>query len=444
MSNNITNEWMPLNSHCIEEIELHTGTSQCFAKEYCIIENISYPIVVEYNDTSNIITFDYDNITFDDNYNEIHDRGSESVEVNFSENDGCIPIAHISFVEYNNVEIPYYFSQKGQGYNLIEYTAPSETYVNTNAFNPTHTFSNGNGKLEQEDCFTRIPDYAFYYSETGSFTPIPDEHTSNMTSITLPKTIRSIGKGAFTRSSLVSCNFSENSELTSIGFGAFYNCASLTSINIPNNVTEICDSAFYGCYNLTSIDIPNGVTSIGIAAFEKCSGLTSIDIPDSVTSIGNAAFNGCSGLTSCTIGSSVTSIGDSAFYQCSGLTSIVIPNSVTSIGDSAFYQCRSLTNINIPSSVTKIGYGAFEDCRNITSVIIPSGVTSIGGNAFYNCINLTHVTVNAVTPLELGGAAFDFASVSASYPIYVPEESVIAYKAASGWSTYASRIQAIP
>ena len=347
MSNNITNEWMPVNSHCIEEIEFHSGSSQCFAKEYCIIENISYSIVVESNDTSNIITFDYDNITIYENGKEIHDRGSESVEVNFSENDGCIPIAHISFVEYNNVEIPYYFSQKGQGYNLIEYTAPSKTYVNTNAFNPTHTFSNGNGKLEQEDCFTRIPDYAFYYSESGSYSP-EDEHTSNMTSITLPKTIRSIGKNAFTRSSLVRCNFSEYSELISIGESAFYQCYGLTSINIPSGVTSISTMAFYYCTSLTSINIPSSVTSIGGSAFANCSGLTSIDIPDSVT--------------------------------------------------------------------------------------------RIDGNAFYNCSGLISIIVSAITPPILNSGAF--ASTN-NCPIYVPSSSVNAYKTASGWSDYASRIRAI-
>ena len=87
MSINITNNGMPNNSHCIEEIELHTGTCKCVSEEYYTVENVSYPIVVNCNDTSNIVSFDYDHITFDDNCNETHHKGVDSVEIVFPEND---------------------------------------------------------------------------------------------------------------------------------------------------------------------------------------------------------------------------------------------------------------------------------------------------------------------------------------------------------------------
>ena len=125
------------------------------------------------------------------------------------------------------------------------------------------------------------------------------------------------------------------------------------------------------------------------------SSLTSITIPNSVTEIGGSAFEGCSGLTSITIPNSVTSIGSSAFYRCSSLTSITIPNSVTSIGYEAFRECSGLTFITIPSSVTSIGDGAFEGCRGLTSITIPNSVTEIGGYAFYRCSSLTSMTAPA-------------------------------------------------
>lgn len=169
--------------------------------------------------------------------------------------------------------------------------------------------------------------------------------------------------------------------------------------------------------------------------------LSSVTISDSVTSIGNAAFAGCSRLTSLTIGNSVTSIGDFGFQTCSGLTSIVIPDSVTSIGNRAFSSCSSLISIDIPNGVTTIGAYAFQGCSSFTSCTIGSGVTSIGDGAYGWCYSLSSITVNATTPPALGSNAF---SDTNRCPIYVPSGSVNAYKTATNWSRYESRIQAIP
>ncbi|MBO5855512.1 MAG: leucine-rich repeat domain-containing protein, partial [Alistipes sp.] len=111
--------------------------------------------------------------------------------------------------------------------------------------------------------------------------------------------------------------------VTTIGEGAFADCASLTSVNIPDSVTTIGDSAFAYCYSLTSVNIPDSVTTIGDSAFGYCYSLTSVNIPDSVTTIGNNAFYSCDSLTSVNIPDSVTTIGEATFYKCS-LTSVAI------------------------------------------------------------------------------------------------------------------------
>ena len=169
--------------------------------------------------------------------------------------------------------------------------------------------------------------------------------------------------------------------------------------------------------------------------------IVSVQVGDCVTNIDFGAFATCSGLTSATIGSNVTTIGVNAFMGCS-FSSITIPSSVTTISQWAFRYCSGLTSIDIPDTVTSLGFAAFDSCTNLLSANVGSGVTSIEGQLFRNCSGLTSVTINSVTPPTL-------VYTSAFYntndcPIYVPCESVETYKAASGWSSYSSRIQAIP
>lgn len=203
-----------------------------------------------------------------------------------------------------------------------------------------------------------------------------------------------------------------------IGDCAFLVCKSLTSINIPNSVTNIGDYAFYRCSSLTKIIIPSSVVNMNGNPFFNWDGdlhneskafiyehqvlfnkdrttliayrskKTSYIIPDGVTNIGDGAFEYCGSLTNINIPDSVTNIGDSAFSGCKSLNSINIPNSVTNIGNGAFWECKSLTNINIPNSVTNIGGYAFSECSSLTSINIPDSVTNIGDLAFSGCDNL--------------------------------------------------------
>ena len=158
------------------------------------------------------------------------------------------------------------------------------------------------------------------------------------------------------------------------------------------NFTSIENSAFEDGMNLKAVIIPNTVTSIGEKAFSDCWALTNITIPDSVTKIRRAAFYGCSKLTEINIPKGVTTIYPKTFYECSALKSITIPENVTDIGDSAFMHCESLKSITVPENVTKIGKSAFAYCKNLTSITIPAGVTNIGSEAFEMCVNLTDIT----------------------------------------------------
>ena len=238
--------------------------------------------------------------------------------------------------------------------------------------------------------------------------------------------------------------------VTSIDALAFFWCTEMTSIVIPNSLTEIGQEAFARCPGLANIvvesgnprfdsrdncnaiietadntliigckntTIPNSVTSVGDWAFYFCSGLTSIDIPNSVTEIGYGAFDICTGLTSINLGNSVTSIGDWAFDKCERLTSIDIPNSVTKIGDGAFYYCDGLTNIVIPNSVTSIGDSAFYDCWRLKDVycyIADLSRVSSGNRLFY----LSRLAYSGRTLHVLQGTADAYLADENWYPYF--------------------------
>jgi hypothetical protein len=215
------------------------------------------------------------------------------------------------------------------------------------------------------------------------------------------------------------------------GYEPPFNGKYMYTLDDSSTISAECDSSSA----ITKLDlypkkivaakIGNCVTEINMRVFEN-SELTSIIIPDSVTKIWDYAFDYCTGLTSVTIGSGVTQLGDYVFNGCVRLPNITIPNSVTKIG-------RGLG-------------GTFISCSSLTSVTIGSGVTRIYSNAFNNCTGLTSVTIYASTPPTASSDIFydtPLGGSSGGGAIYVPRESVEAYKVASGWSTYSDKIEPI-
>ncbi len=322
-----------------------------------------------------------------------------------------------------------------------------------------------------------IGDSAFAYCYSLTSITIPDSVTTigedafgdctSLTSITIPDSVTSIRDSAFAYCySLTSITIPDS--VTTIGRGAFSSCSKLTHIAIPDSVTTIGNYAFSFCDNLISITIPDSVTTIGDYAFYYCSSLTSVTIGNSVTSIGSQAFSLCESLTSITIPDSVIVIGEGAFCFCnhltefkgkfatedglclivdgvlnafaigSSVTEYVIPDSVTTIGMEAFRKCTSLTSITIPDSVTTIVKYAFFDCDGLTSVTIGNGVTTIGRSAFGWCENLKSVYCKSTTP-PIGGDEM-FEDHASGCKIYVPTESVNAYKSATYWRSYSYAI----
>ena len=184
------------------------------------------------------------------------------------------------------------------------------------------------------------------------------------------------------------------------------------------------------------------VVGIGANTFSGQKELTSVVIPGSVISIGKEAFIYCKKLTSVQIPNSVTSMENGVFYGCSSLTSVVEHKGVPYIPYKAYYYCVGLESVVIPNYVTRIEPLAFNGCRNMTSLHIGSQITFIGGNAFNDCGKLSHIYIEAPDPekIEITESPFMWATYE-NAELYVPEESVDAYKNTLPWSRFKKIIE---
>lgn len=265
--------------------------------------------------------------------------------------------------------------------------------------------------------------------------------------------------------------------VTAIGrysFGSYVtNGRKLATIEIPNSVTLIGDGAFTSCESLSWPVIPSSVTKIDSGAFFGCNGLVDVVIPETVTEFGESIFQGCPNLQS------ITSAYSSADKRCliidgvlnsfafAGLgDTYVFPDDVTTIGNSALRNSRYSGNLVIGDNVKRIEGEAFAYMQYMKSIKIGNGVTYIGSSAFYGFGSrnpgmeielpaslttvgvdvfpawLSKLTIHAVVPPASWGAILsdDSADQYPPYPIYVPAQSVEAYKTARYWSDYAERI----
>ena len=247
---------------------------------------------------------------------------------------------------------------------------------------------------------------------------------NNMTSITIPASI------------------------TSVGFGVFNGCLGLTNVEIPSSITRIEGQMFGWCPNLTSVKIPTSVTSIGNRAFRECIKLDILEIPSSVTDIGVEAFYDSHADLIIDNSEENVKVGSDAFWGCHSVTwkgvildkeetglqfevsgsnatvvkgdyskleSVIIPSkvkindkvyAVAGIANNAFINCKSLSEVIIYRGITSIDHSAFSGCENLTSVTLSEGIEKIGNSAFEGCSKLKNINLPA-TVAYIGEMAFD-------------------------------------
>lgn len=177
------------------------------------------------------------------------------------------------------------------------------------------------------------------------------------------------------------------------------------------------------------------VVEIGDYAFDCCYELKSVSIPSSVYYIGRFAFDNCYLLEEINIPNGVEAIKVSAFSCCSNLKSVILPNSLETIEGGLFSDCTNLESVKIPNTVTSIRHSAFQYCCNLESIIIPSSVNSIGISAFSECKALKDIYCQAVNVPETHSSAFNNSPIE-KMTLYVPGESMNAYKTTAPWSGF--------
>ena len=299
---------------------------------------------------------------------------------------------------------------------------------------PSYSFSGYKGlkSLIVEDGITSIGEMAFRGCSNLEKIDVPNDLTNigfeafnnTLWYDNLPDGVVYIGKVLYNYKGTMPANTSINIKegTVSICTSAFANCSGLTSVVMPNSVTNVGGSVFYNCTSLKSVVLSKNIKSLPIGwvydpwplhehnlygFFENCKLLTSITIPNGVTNIGNNAFLNCNSLNRvdyigtisdwCNItfeGASANpiTISNSLYIDNHEIKDLVIPDEVDSIRDYAFCN-YTLSSLDLGNRVSYIGNCAFGASGSFTSVVIPASIKSIGRGAFPNTI--TSVVWNA-------------------------------------------------
>ena len=200
-----------------------------------------------------------------------------------------------------------------------------------------------------------------------------------------------------------------------IGSRAFEKTA-ITSVSIPNTITNIANHAFLDCASLAGVSIPGSVKSIGDTAFCRCHKLRSVVLEEGLEKIGNTAFYNCLGLTYVKLPSTVLDIGYAPFGHNPNLKTIDVAQGNTKfctmdyalvdksvMGLLQYPMGRSQHSYEVPEGIVAIAYCAFDWATNLTSVTLPTSLVSMGNIAFGYCSSLEAVSFKGNAP-NIGGA----------------------------------------
>ena len=246
-----------------------------------------------------------------------------------------------------------------------------------------------------------IPERVSNNGKDYTVTQVADKafwHCAQMTSVKIPESVNYVGS-----------------------FG-FNDCASLDSLVFPND--DLTFSAWYvcsGCKSLKYVRLPANLQKLGYEMFSECENLESIHIPESCTNWSTYSFFRCYKLKNVNIPYGVKTIGQAAFYECYELEDLEIPPTVTSIEKQAFTRCKKLRTLDLPNSVTQFGWQTFEECTLLKHLTFPSHLKNIrDGGCLENCSGLTEVTI----PAEIEDFTYGLGYLSNLKSIFIMGDSI--------------------
>lgn len=247
---------------------------------------------------------------------------------------------------------------------------------------------------------------------------------ANITSISLPRELRTIGSKAFENTGLIGM-ITLPIRVTGVADDAFDGCAGITAIavhnslavtsnpshwSLPNPEAAILaydvDGVVKGIYvpdghNDATVNIPPQIAGIPITAIENSTEsnndgnhdkVTEVILPDSIKAIKKNAFTKFTSLSRLNIPAGVTLIEEAAFSE-TALTSVTIPDGITDIPKNAFNICASLTSVRLPDGLLSIREGAFASCNRLEELTIPESVVIIEDIAFTGCQSLKKLVI---------------------------------------------------
>ncbi len=208
-----------------------------------------------------------------------------------------------------------------------------------------------------------------------------------------------------------------------------------STVKVGDSTNSAVDASLSGTImipaNVTYNEKSYKVTAIANKAFYNCANITEVIIPDVVSSIGAYAFYGCKKMTTITIPEGVTAISNYSFQGCAALSTVNLPSTIKTIGSYAFNSCKALRTIDLPDALTTIKDHSFESSA-LRTLVIPANVTVIQTYAFNANYSLSKVISRVQKPFSFGALAFF--NMSSSCGLHVPAGTKAAY-ISKGWNS---------